>query len=67
MSTHYESLQQSAAFIDGFGVEAPAELGAKDIWPRKPGFFICRVRRPLLRLKSWRNPCPQTRALRTAK
>lgn len=43
MSTHYESLQQSAAFIDGFGVEAPAELGAKDIWPRKPGFFIRHV------------------------
>jgi len=43
MSTHYESLQQSAAFIDGFGVEAPAALGAKDIWPRKPGFFIRHV------------------------
>ena len=43
MSTHYESLQQSTAFIDGFGVEAPAELGAKDIWPRKPGFFIRHV------------------------
>ena len=43
MSTHYESLQQSAAYLDGFNVQAPLELGAKDIWPRKPGFFIRHV------------------------
>lgn len=40
MSTHYESLQQSAAYRDGFGLDAPAELGPQDIWPRKPGYFI---------------------------
>lgn len=40
MSTHFETLQQSAAYLDGFGVQAPAELGSKDIWPRKPSFFI---------------------------
>jgi len=40
MSTHYESLQQSAAYLEGFGLEATQALGAKDIWPRKPGFFI---------------------------
>ncbi len=40
MSTHYETLQQSAAYLDGFGVQAPADLGSKDIWPRKPSFFI---------------------------
>ena len=43
MSTHYESLQQSAAYLEGFGLEAPLVLGAKDIWPRKPGFFIRHV------------------------
>ncbi len=43
MSTHYESLQQSAAYLEGFGLEAPLALGAKDIWPRKPGFFIRHV------------------------
>ena len=40
MSTHYETLQQSAAYLDGFGLDAPLALGAKDIWPRKTGFFI---------------------------
>jgi putative SOS response-associated peptidase YedK len=43
MSTHYESLQQSAAYLEGFGLEAPLALGAKDIWPRKLGFFIRHV------------------------
>jgi putative SOS response-associated peptidase YedK len=43
MSTHFESLQQSAAYLEGFGLDAPLALGAKDIWPRKLGFFIRHV------------------------
>ena len=46
MSTHIETLQQSAAYLDGFGVEAPHDLGPKDIWPRKPSFFIRRIENP---------------------
>jgi putative SOS response-associated peptidase YedK len=40
MSTHYESLQHATTYAEGFGVSPPSELGAKDIWPRKPGHFI---------------------------
>ena len=43
MSTHYESLQQATVYTDGFGVLPPTDLGAKDIWPRKPGYFIRHV------------------------
>jgi putative SOS response-associated peptidase YedK len=46
MSTHFETLQQSAAFPDGFDVEAPINMGPKDIWPRKPSFFIRRLESP---------------------
>lgn len=43
MSTHIETLQSRDAYREGFALEAPAELGPKDIWPRKPGFFIRHV------------------------
>ena len=43
MSTHFETLQQSAAYPDGFSVEPPMDMGPKDIWPRKPSFFIRHV------------------------
>ena len=43
MSTHYESLQQATFYTEGFGVSPPTDLGAKDIWPRKPGHFIRHV------------------------
>ena len=40
MSSHYESLQQDAAYAEGFGVQPPLQAGPKDIWPRKIGHFI---------------------------
>ena len=46
MSTHFETLQQSAAYPDGFSVVAPTDMGPKDIWPRKPSFFIRHVESP---------------------
>ena len=46
MSTHFETLQQSAAYLDGFNVEAPMDMGPKDIWPRKPSFFIRHIASP---------------------
>ena len=48
MSTHFETLQQSAAYPDGFDVEAPINMGPKDIWPRKLSFFIRHVESPQL-------------------
>ncbi|MDB5850706.1 MAG: hypothetical protein JWP29_4458 [Rhodoferax sp.] len=40
MSTHYESLQQAEPYRDVFHVEPPEALGLRDLWPRKPGYFI---------------------------
>lgn len=40
MSTHYETLQNTDTYRDAFNVAAPAALGPRDMWPRKPGFFI---------------------------
>lgn len=48
MSTHFETLQQSAAYPDGFDVEAPINMGPKDIWPRKLSFFIRHIESPQL-------------------
>ncbi|MFM6990097.1 MAG: SOS response-associated peptidase [Rhodoferax sp.] len=47
MSTHYESLQQAALYTEGFGVSPPSQVGAKDIWPRKPGHFIRHLSLPV--------------------
>lgn len=40
MSTHYESLHPADLYRDVFHVEPPAEPGLRDMWPRKPGYFI---------------------------
>ena len=40
MSTHYETLQQANLYRDVFNVEPPSELGARDMWPRKPGLMV---------------------------
>ena len=40
MSTHYETLQQAHLYRDVFNVEPPSALGARDMWPRKPGLMV---------------------------
>lgn len=40
MSTHYETLPRADSYRESFGVEPPAALGERHLWPRKPGFFI---------------------------
>ena len=40
MSTHYETLQNADTYRDAFNVTPPTALGPRDMWPRKPGFFI---------------------------
>ena len=40
MSTHYETLQHAATYHDAFNVAAPAALGPRDMWPRKPGMMV---------------------------
>ncbi|CAN7660422.1 SOS response-associated peptidase [Acidovorax sp. LjRoot194] len=40
MSTHYETLHPADTYREAFGVEPPAELGERHLWPRKPGAFI---------------------------
>ena len=40
MSTYYETLQNASAYPESFGVESPAVLGERHLWPRKNGFFI---------------------------
>lgn len=40
MSTHYETLHRADSYRESFGVEPPAMLGERHLWPRKPGFFI---------------------------
>lgn len=59
MSSHYESLQQSTAYTEGFGVSPPSDLGAKDIWPRKPGHFIRHVHGAETGTESLEPPVPE--------
>ncbi len=40
MSTHYETLAHADTYREAFAVDAPAALGERHLWPRKPGFFI---------------------------
>ena len=40
MSTHYETLQQAHLYRDVFNVEPPSDVGARDMWPRKPGLMV---------------------------
>jgi putative SOS response-associated peptidase YedK len=40
MSTHYETLQNTALYADAFNVEPLSADEARDMWPRKPGVFI---------------------------
>ena len=40
MSTHYETLQQDHLYRDVFNVDPPSEVGARDMWPRKPGLMV---------------------------
>ena len=40
MSTHYETLQQAHLYRDVFNVEPPSDVGARDMWPRKPGLML---------------------------
>jgi putative SOS response-associated peptidase YedK len=43
MTTHYEPLSSATDYPDAFNVEAPRDLGGHDMWPRKPGVFICKT------------------------
>lgn len=45
MSTHYETLQQAHLYRDVFNVEPPSDVGARDMWPRKPGLMVRAVAR----------------------
>ncbi len=40
MSTHYETLQQASSYRADFQLEPPADLGPRDMWPRKPGLML---------------------------
>ncbi|MDD2545858.1 MAG: SOS response-associated peptidase family protein [Burkholderiaceae bacterium] len=40
MTVHYETLQQAALYPEAFGVEPPAALGERHLWPRMPGWFV---------------------------
>lgn len=40
MTTSYETLRPEDTYREAFGVEPPAALGERMLWPRKPGFFM---------------------------
>ena len=40
MTTQYETLRHEDTYREAFGVEPPAALGERLLWPRKPGCFI---------------------------
>lgn len=40
MSTQYECLKSADLYAGAFGVPVPDALLDKEVWPRKPGFFI---------------------------
>jgi putative SOS response-associated peptidase YedK len=40
MSTQYECLKSPELYAAAFGVEPPEQVLDKQVWPRKPGFFI---------------------------
>ena len=40
MSTQYECLKSPELYTEAFGVEPPEQVLDKQVWPRKPGFFI---------------------------
>ncbi|MEG0920485.1 MAG: SOS response-associated peptidase family protein [Comamonas sp.] len=42
MSTQYEALKDADLYLSAFRVEPPADLGERQMTPRKPGFFITR-------------------------
>ena len=37
LTTQYETLRHEATYREAFGVEPPAALGERLLWPRKPG------------------------------
>ncbi|MEX1168055.1 MAG: SOS response-associated peptidase family protein [Hydrogenophaga sp.] len=40
MSVQYESLPHTGVYLDAFGVRAPENQAADQVWPRRPGVFI---------------------------
>ena len=46
MSTQYEAIKPAELYASAFRVEPPAELGERQMTPRKPGFFIARDLNP---------------------
>jgi len=40
MTIHCESIQRALLYPEVFGVPAPNEAVARDLWPRKPGVFV---------------------------
>ncbi len=40
MTTQYETLRHEDTYREAFGVQPPAALGERLLWPRKPGCFI---------------------------
>jgi putative SOS response-associated peptidase YedK len=40
MSTQYECLKTPGLYAEAFGVAPPEQILDKQVWPRKPGFFI---------------------------
>ncbi len=40
MSTQYECLKSPDLYAEAFGIDPPAALLGKEVWPRQPGLFI---------------------------
>ena len=50
MSTQYECLKSADLYAEAFGIAPPETLLGKEVWPRQPGFFICKTDSPELAL-----------------
>ena len=46
MSTQYECLKSADLYAEAFGIPLPESLLGKEVWPRQPGFFICKTDTP---------------------
>ena len=50
MSTQFECLKSADLYAEAFGITPPETLLGKEVWPRQPGFFICKTDSPELAL-----------------
>ena len=57
MSTQYEGLKSPDLYAEAFGIAPPEALLGKEVWPRKPGFFI---RKAFVAAEQGLAPAPET-------